>query len=151
MDIAPIKTQRDYRRALKQIENLMTAKRGTPQGDRLDVLATLIEAWERQHYPLDLHDPVEAIKYHMDQNGLKPRDLIPFIGSRNRVHEVLNRRIFGKLGLSTSIASTIAGGDDHPGDMLVVRRNGDQPLYITFQNLRERSSGWTRWAKSGDG
>ena len=92
MDIAPIKTQRDYRRALKRIENLMTAKRGTPEGDCLDVLVTLVEAWERQHYPLDLPDPVEAIKYHMDQNGLKPRDLIPFIGSRNRVHEVLNRR-----------------------------------------------------------
>jgi len=92
MDIAPIKTQRDYRHALKRIENLMTAKRGTAEGDHLDILVTLVEAWERRHYPLDLPDPVEAIKYHMDQNGLKPRDLIPFIGSRNRVHEVLNRR-----------------------------------------------------------
>ncbi len=92
MDITPIKTRRDYRHALKQIEGLMTAKRGTPEGDCLDVLATLVEAWERRHYPIDLPDPVEAIKYHMDQNGLQPRDLIPFIGSRNRVHEVLNRR-----------------------------------------------------------
>jgi len=92
MDIAPIKTQRDYRRALKRIENLMTAKRGTPEGDCLDVLVTLVEAWERQHYPLGFPDPIEAIKYHMDQKGLQPRDLIPFIGSRNRVHEVLNRR-----------------------------------------------------------
>ena len=70
----------------------MTAKRNTPEGDRLDVLVTLVEAWERKHYRFDLPDPVEAIKYHMDQNGLQPRDLIPFIGSRNRVHEVLNRR-----------------------------------------------------------
>jgi HTH-type transcriptional regulator/antitoxin HigA len=92
MDIAPIKTQRDYRRVLKEIEGLMMAKRNTPEGDRLDVLVTLVEAWERKHFPLDLPDPVEAIKYHMDQNGLSPRDLIPFIGSRNRVHEVLNRR-----------------------------------------------------------
>jgi HTH-type transcriptional regulator / antitoxin HigA len=92
MQITPIKTRRDYLNALKQIEGLMTAKRGTPEGDRLDVLVTLVEAWERRHYPLDLPDPVEAIKYHMDQNGLQPRDLIPFIGSRNRVHEVLNRR-----------------------------------------------------------
>jgi HTH-type transcriptional regulator/antitoxin HigA len=92
MDIAPIKTQRDYRRALKRIQNLMTAKPGTVQGDHLDILVTLVEAWERRHYPLDLPDPVEAIKYHMDQNRLQPRDLIPFIGSRNRVHEVLNRR-----------------------------------------------------------
>jgi HTH-type transcriptional regulator / antitoxin HigA len=92
MNIAPIKTQRDYRRVLKEVEGLMAAKRNTPEGDRLDVLVTLVEAWERKHYPLDLPDPVAAIKYHMDQSGLKPRDLIPFIGSRNRVHEVLNGR-----------------------------------------------------------
>jgi HTH-type transcriptional regulator/antitoxin HigA len=92
MNITPIKTQRDYRRALKDVEGLMMAKRGTPDGDRLDVLVTLIEAWEAKHYPLDLPDPVEAIKYHLDQSGLAPRDLIPFIGSRNRVYEVLNRK-----------------------------------------------------------
>ena len=85
MDITPIKTQRDYRRALKEIEGLMTAKRDTPEGDRLDVLVTLVEAWEAKHYPIDLPDPVEAIKYHMEQNDLRPRDLTPFIGSRNRV------------------------------------------------------------------
>jgi HTH-type transcriptional regulator/antitoxin HigA len=92
MDIVPVKSQRDYRRVLKEIEGLMNARRNTPQGDRLDVLVTLVEAWERKHYPLDLPDPVEAIKYHMEQNGLQPRDLVPFIGNRNRVHEVLNRR-----------------------------------------------------------
>ena len=92
MDVAPIKTRRDYQRTLKVIEDLMSAKRNTPEGDRLDILVTLVEAWERKHYSLDLPDPVEAIKYHMEQNGLQPRDLIPFIGSRNRVHEVLNRR-----------------------------------------------------------
>lgn len=92
MNISPIKTQRDYRRTLKDIEGLMTARRGTPEGDRLDVLVTLVEAWEAKHYPLDLPDPVEAIKYHMDHSGLAPRDLIPFIGSRNRFHEVLNRK-----------------------------------------------------------
>src|SRR5580704_10813223 len=92
MDIAPLKNRHDYRQALKKIETLMHARRNTPEGDRLDVLVTLVEAWERKHYPLDLPDPVEAIKYHMEQSGLQPRDLIPFIGSRNRVHEVLNRR-----------------------------------------------------------
>jgi HTH-type transcriptional regulator/antitoxin HigA len=92
MEIAPIKNRRDYQRALKDIEGLMNAKRNTPEGDRLDVLVTLVEAWERKHYRIDLPDPVEAIKYHMDQNGLQPRDLIPYIGSRNRVHEILNRR-----------------------------------------------------------
>jgi len=92
MDIAPLKNRHDYRHALKEIETLTQATRNTPEGDRLDVLVTLVEAWERKHYPLDLPDPVEAIKYHMEQNGLAPRDLIPFIGSRNRVHEVLNRK-----------------------------------------------------------
>jgi HTH-type transcriptional regulator/antitoxin HigA len=92
MDIAPLKNRRDYRQALKEIETLMQARRNTPEGDRLDVLVTLVEAWEHKHYPLDLPDPIEAIKYHMEQNELAPRDLIPFIGSRNRVHEVLNRK-----------------------------------------------------------
>jgi HTH-type transcriptional regulator / antitoxin HigA len=92
MEIAPLKNRRDYRQALKEIETLMQARRNTPEGDRLDVLVTLVEAWEHRHYPLDLPDPIEAIKYHMEQNELAPRDLIPFIGSRNRVHEVLNRK-----------------------------------------------------------
>lgn len=92
MEITPIKSQRDYRRSLKLIEGLMAAKRGTPEGDRLDILVTLVEAWEAKHYPLDFPDPVEAIKYHMQQNQLAPRDMIPFIGSRNRVYEILNRK-----------------------------------------------------------
>ena len=92
MDITPIKTKRDYRRALKEIEGLMNAKRGTPEGDRLDVLVTLVEAWEAKHYPISLPDPIEAIRYHMEQQGLEPKDLVPYIGSRNRVYEVLNRK-----------------------------------------------------------
>lgn len=99
MEIAPIKTKRDYRRALKEIEGLMAARRNTPEGDRLDVLVTLVEAWEAKHYPMDLPDPVEAIKYHMEQKGLKPRDLTPFIGGRNRVYEVLNRKRPLTLGM----------------------------------------------------
>jgi HTH-type transcriptional regulator / antitoxin HigA len=118
MDIAPIKTQRDYRRVLKEIEALMTAKRNTRGGDRLDVLVTLVEAWERKHYPLDLPDPVEAIKYHMDQNGLSPRDLIPFIGSRNRVHEVLNRR----RPLTLKMIWRLHEGLDIPAESLIKLR-----------------------------
>ncbi len=92
MDVAPIKTDRDYRRTLKEIEGLMDAEGDTPEGDRLDVLVTLVEAWEAKHYPLDLPDPVAAITYHMEQKGLSPKDLMPFIGGRNRVYEVLNRK-----------------------------------------------------------
>lgn len=92
MNIEPIKTDRDYRRTLEEIEGLMTAERDTPEGDRLDVLVTLVEAWETRHYPIDLPDPVAAIRYHMEQNGLSPKDLAPYIGGRNRVYEVLNRK-----------------------------------------------------------
>jgi len=92
MDVTPIKTRRDHNRALKEIEGLMDAKRGTPEGDRLDVLVTLVDAWEAKHYPIDLPDPVEAIKHHMESRGLEPKDLVPYIGSRNRVYEVLNRK-----------------------------------------------------------
>jgi len=92
MEIKPIKNTRDYRRALREIEGLMHAKRNTPAGDRLDVLVVLVEAWEAKHYPLDLPDPIEAIKYHMEQQGLSALDLMPFIGGRNRVYEVLARK-----------------------------------------------------------
>ena len=90
--IKPIKSERQYRRALKEVEGLMAAKRNTPEGDRLDVLVTLVEAWEAKHYPLDLPDPVEAIKYHLESRGLTPNDLVPYIGSRNGVQEVLTRQ-----------------------------------------------------------
>lgn len=92
MEIMPIRNHRDYRRTLMEIEGLMAARRNTADGDRLDVLVILVEAWEAKHYPLGLPDPIDAIKYHMEQNGLAPKDLVPFIGGRNRVYEVLNRK-----------------------------------------------------------
>ena len=92
MNIEPIKTDDDYRRTLAEIETLMAAEHDTPEGDRLDVLVTLVEAWEMRHYPLDLPDPVAAILYHMEQSGLAPKDLAPYIGGRSRVYEVLNRK-----------------------------------------------------------
>ena len=92
MDIKPIRTKADYRAALEDVESLMTAKANTPEGDRLDVLATLIEAYERAHFPMDLPDAVDAIKFRMEQSGLTVEDLEPVIGRRNRVYEVLSRR-----------------------------------------------------------
>ena len=92
MQINPIITKADHRAALKEIESLMTAKSGTSQGERLDVLVTLVEAHERNHYPLDLPDPIEAIKFRMEQMNLTPKDLSPMIGQLNRVYEVLNRK-----------------------------------------------------------
>lgn len=90
MDIKPIRTKTDYRAALKEIEPLMMAKPNTRQGERLDVLVTLVEAYERKHYPMELPDPIEAIKFRMESLGLKPKDLQPMIGGLNRVYEVLN-------------------------------------------------------------
>jgi len=92
MDIKPIKTDNDYRAALKEVEMLMTAESGTPEGEKLDVLVTLIEAYERKHFPLDLPDPIEAIKFEMEQKGLTVKDLEPMIGKSNRVYEILNRK-----------------------------------------------------------
>ena len=92
MDIKPIKTNRDYRQALKEIETLMSAKANTPKGDRLDVLVTLVEAYERAHFPMDLPDAVDAIRFRMEQSGLTVEDLEPVIGRKNRVYEVLSRR-----------------------------------------------------------
>lgn len=91
MDIKPIRTEQDYLAALKEVEALMTAEFGTPEGDRLDVLATLVEAYESKHFPMESADPIEAIKFQMDRKGLTPRDLEPMIGRLNRVYEVLSR------------------------------------------------------------
>ena len=92
MEIKPIRTKADYRAALKEIEALMTAEADTPEGERLDVLVTLVEAYERKHYRLDLPDPVEAIRFRMEQKGMTPKDLVPMIGRINRVYEVLSRK-----------------------------------------------------------
>jgi len=92
MEINPIKTKADYRAALKEIEALMAAERDTPEGERLDVLVTLVEAYENKHYRFDLPDPVEAIKFRMEQKRMTPKDLVPMIGRINRVYEVLSRR-----------------------------------------------------------
>jgi HTH-type transcriptional regulator/antitoxin HigA len=91
VDIKPIRTDADYQAALREVESLMPAEFGTPEGDRLDVLATLVEAYEAKHYPMEAADPVEAIKFQMDQKGLTAKDLEPMIGRLNRVYEVLNR------------------------------------------------------------
>jgi HTH-type transcriptional regulator/antitoxin HigA len=92
VNIMPIKTRMDYRAALGEIESLMAAKVNTPEGDRLDILVTLVEAYERSHFPMDLPDAVEAIKFRMEQSNLTVKDLEPVIGRKNRVYEILSRR-----------------------------------------------------------
>ena len=92
MDIRPIRTKADYRAALKQVERLWDAAPGTVDGDRVDVLVTLIEAYEAKHFPIPAPDPIAAIEFMMDQKGLTRRDLESAIGSRGRVSEVLTRK-----------------------------------------------------------
>src|SRR5437867_6919970 len=92
MQIRPIKTKADRRAALKEIERLMEAKPGTPAGDRLEILTTLVDHYESQHDPLEPPDPIDALLYHMESPGLTRRDLEPYLGSRARVAEILNRR-----------------------------------------------------------
>lgn len=92
MDIKPIRTETDYNKALKEAEELMTAKKDTPEGDWLDILVTLIEAYEEKHHPILPPEPVEAIIHQMDSQGLSRKDLIPLIGSRARVSEILNKK-----------------------------------------------------------
>lgn len=94
MNIRPIRTEADYKATLKEISLLMESDPDldTPDGDRLDVLSTLVQVYEAKHYPITLPDPIEAIKFRMEQAGLTAKDLEPMIGQRNRVYEVLNRK-----------------------------------------------------------
>ncbi|MFZ0501466.1 MAG: helix-turn-helix domain-containing protein [Steroidobacteraceae bacterium] len=112
-DLKPIRSERDYAHALAEVEELWGAKASTPKGDRLDILATLIEAYETEHYPMDPPDPIEAIKFRMEQQGLTRKDLEEILGTRTRVSEVLNRKrglsinmiraLHDKLGISAEI------------------------------------------------
>jgi HTH-type transcriptional regulator/antitoxin HigA len=92
MDIKPIKTEFDYNAALSEIEQLMEAKHNTPKADKLDVLTTLVEAYEEKHYPIDPPDPIEAIMHQMESQGLTRKDLEQYIGTRARVSDILNRK-----------------------------------------------------------
>ena len=111
--LKPIRTEADYQAALAEIERLWGAKLGTAQGDRLDVLATLIDAYEAEHDPIDPPDPVEAIRFRMEQQGLTRKDLERMLGTRTRVSEILNRkrnlsismirRLHAELGISADV------------------------------------------------
>jgi HTH-type transcriptional regulator/antitoxin HigA len=112
-EVRPIRSEADYHAALAEIEGLWGAKAGTPEGDRLDVVATLIDAYESEQEPMDPPDPIEAIKFRMEQQGLTRRDLEALLGSRARVTEVLNRkrdlsigmirRLHERLGISAEV------------------------------------------------
>ena len=115
MEIRPIRTNKDYDAALRRLADLMDARSGTTDGDELDVLATLVDAYEIEKFPIDKPDPVAAIVFRMDQMGYSRKDLEPFIGTRARVSEILNR----KRGLSLQQIRRLHSGLNIPLENLM--------------------------------
>lgn len=115
VEIRPLRNETDYQAALDQIAALWAAQPGSAEADTLDVLATLVDAWESRHYPMDPPDPVEAIQFRMESQGLTRRDLEPMIGSRSRVSDVLNR----KRGLSIEMIRRLHEGLGIPAHVLI--------------------------------
>ena len=115
MDIKPLKTEADYEATLARISELMGAKLDTPEGDELDILTTLVEHYEAIHHPVSAPDPVEAIRFHMEQYGLKDKDLIPYIGQSGRVSEILSY----KRKLTLPMIRKLQEGLNIPGGSLI--------------------------------
>ena len=115
VEVKPIRSKADHAAALAEVKRLWGAKAGTPKGDRLDVLATLIDAYESTHYPMDPPDPIEAIKFRMEQQSLTRRDLEEMIGTRTRIAEVLNR----KRGLSIGMIRRLHARLGIPAEVLI--------------------------------
>jgi len=115
MDITPIKTDADYRAALAEIEALMNAEPDTPDGDRLDVVVTLVEAYEARHFPIVAPDPIAVIKFRMEQMGLSRKDLEPMLGTRGGVSEVLS----GRRALSLSMIRRLNAALNIPAEVLI--------------------------------
>ena len=114
-EVKPIRSEQDYKKALQEVDMLWGSKNGTSKGDRLDVLATLIDAWEAVHYPMDPPDPIEAIKFRMEQQGLTRKDLEGIVGSRARIAEVLQR----KRGLSIAMIRRLSAELHIPAEILI--------------------------------
>ncbi len=125
MDIRPIKTENDYNSALAEIERLMESELNTSEGDKLDVLTTLVEAYEEKHYPIFPPDPIEAIIHHMESQGITRKDLEQYIGNRARVSEILNR----KRSLSISMIRNLQEGLGISADILI------RPYILTNPDL----------------
>jgi len=115
MEIKPIRSKRDYLAAIKEIERLFDARKGTADGDRLEVLTTLLESYEERHHAVPLPNPIDAIQYYMDSRGLTRRDLEKYLGSRARVSEVLNR----KRTLTMEMIRNLHKGLGIPAEVLI--------------------------------
>ncbi len=107
MKIAPIRNNKDYQNALKRLEEIFDAKKGTEQGDELEILSILIDKYENEKFPIDLPDPIEAIKFRMEQMGMKPKDLAKVVGYKSRVSEILNKKRKLSLNMIRKIHETL--------------------------------------------
>jgi len=115
MDIRPIKTEQDYNSSIKRIEELWSSKKDTPEGDELDLLVTLVESYEIKHYPIPPPDPIDAIKFRMEQMGMNKADMVKYLGSQSRVSEVLNR----KRSLTLKMVRSLYKGLKIPAEILL--------------------------------
>jgi HTH-type transcriptional regulator/antitoxin HigA len=115
MIISPIHSEADYNRALERLESIFDAKKGTVEGDELEILSILIDKYEKERFPIDLPDPVEAIKFRMEQMGLKQKDLAELIGFKSRVSEILNRKRKLTLGMVRKLSKVL----QIPTDVLI--------------------------------
>lgn len=131
MFIRPIRTEADYQEALKEVSRLFHASPDTPEGDKLEVLVTLVQAYEDEHHSIPLPDPVDAIKYYMESRGLARSDLEPYIGSRARVSEILNR----KRRLSLKMIRKLEEGLGIPAAVLIQ----DYPVRVSEETAAARS------------
>ena len=140
MQIKPIRTPADYEAALQEVDQLMDARPNTPAGDKLDVWVTLIEAYEAEHFPIpEPHDPVGVLQYTMESRGVSRSDLIPLLGSKERVSEIFN----GKRGLSLAMIRRLHEALGIPADLLIAasrpgtRKSAKPVLYSTTVNPRQ--------------
>ena len=117
MEIKPIRTEQDYLAALREVSALidLDPSLDTPEGERLDVMGTLVQAYEAKHYPIDPPDPIDAIKFRMEQSNMTVKDLVPYIGPLNRVYEVLNY----KRSLSLNMIRRLSDGLHIPAEVLI--------------------------------
>lgn len=137
MEIEPIRNERDHERALRRVEALWGAAEGSKEHDELGVLATLIEAYEREHFPIDRPDPIEAIKFRLEQQGAETSDLIGVIGGRTRVYEVLR----GKRALSLNMIRNLHDQFGIPADVLIQsRRKGTKRVHRVSAQRSGRAS-----------
>ncbi len=115
MKITPIKTEKDYQKALERLELVFDAKKGTEKGDELEILSILIDKYENEKFPIEMPDPIEAIKFRMEQMGLKQKDLVKLVGFKSRVSEIMNRKRKLTLDMIRKLNTTL----HIPTDVLV--------------------------------